>query len=98
MKINELLIKADDGFKDKVAFKCSDCEKDGEYMDPSHPEWYDFCRAQNRNPHELQFAFRKACEDECKGTLQLYEKTSFNSFNISKPQAPSSYNFNWEGN
>ena len=81
MKPNELLVKIQSDFKDRVGFSCSDCGKEAEYLDKTHPDWHDFCRSQNRNPNESEFAFRKVCSDDvCKGTLQIIEKTGFNSF------------------
>lgn len=80
MKENELLVKIQSDFKDRVGFRCSGCDLEAEYLDKTHPDWYDFCREQKRNPNESEFAFRKTCGDDCKGTLQLFEKTSFNSF------------------
>ena len=79
MKPNELLVKIQSDFKDKIGFNCIDCGKEAEYLDKTHPDWYDFCKSQNRNPNESEFAFRKTCGDDCKGTLQIIEKTSFNS-------------------
>lgn len=97
MKPNELLVKIQSDFKDKIGFNCSDCGKEAEYLDKAHPDWYDFCKSQNRNPNESEFAFRKTCGDDCKGTLQIIEKTSFNSFLLNEKLSYQPQTFKWEG-
>jgi len=97
MKDNELLVKIQKDFKERIGFKCSDCESEAEYLDKNHPDWYDFCREQNRNPNESEFAFRKTCGDDCKGTLQLHEKASFNISPFHEKLTYQPQAFKWEG-
>lgn len=97
MEKNEVVVKVQKDFRDKVSFKCSICGNDAEYLDKNHPGWYDFCREQNRNPNESEFAYRKTCDNDCKGVLELYEKASFTPSWMQALSKQGSSTFEWKG-
>lgn len=96
-------VQIPDDFLDRIAFDCDKCGARAEHMSPDHPEWYEFCDAQGRNPNEMMFAFRKSCDASCTGELKMVELSTFDSFNApysikstpvryQSPDSPYSYN------
>ncbi|NBU82650.1 MAG: hypothetical protein EBS55_13490 [Flavobacteriaceae bacterium] len=94
MKDNKISanVKIDKDFLNKIAFDCNECGARAEFLDREHPDFYDFCKSQNRDPEEMLMGFRKSCDNSCNGELKMIELTTFDSFSFApKPSQTETY-------